>query len=66
MVFKKLGELKKKIFGEKGQGMVEYALIIAFVVGVAVYITQSGTLGEQISGTFDDAVNQLSSSRAAK
>ena len=44
---------------EKGQGMVEYALIIAFVVAIAVYLTQSGSLGEAISGTFNSAAEQL-------
>ena len=48
--------------GEKGQGMVEYALIIAFVVAIAVYLTSGDDgLGEAISGTFDSAANQLKS-----
>ena len=45
---------------QKGQGMVEYALIIAFVVAIAVYLTQSDGLGNAISGTFTSAANQIS------
>lgn len=47
---------------ETGQGLVEYALIIAFVVGIAVYF-MSGTspLGESVEGSFDSAHEQIDS-----
>ena len=46
---------------EKAQGMVEYALIIAFVVAIAVYLTNSGGLGGAISNVFSSAAKQISS-----
>ena len=42
---------------EEGQGMVEYALILALVAIAA--ITVLGTLGTKINGIFDKAVNEL-------
>ena len=46
--------------GEKGQGMVEYALIIAFVVAIAAYLAGGdSSLGGAVSGTFNKAANQL-------
>ena len=45
--------------GEKGQGMIEYALIIAFVVGVAVYLTGNDSIGQGVQQTFQSAANQL-------
>lgn len=48
---KLIGKLKKS---EKGQGMVEYALIIAFVAAIAIFVL-NGRLGSAISGAFDQA-----------
>ena len=58
---KHIRNFMKAQLGEKAQGMVEYALIIAFVVAIAVYLTQSGGIGQAISGVFDSAKNQISS-----
>lgn len=60
----------EKYLGKKGQGMVEYALIIAFVVGVAVtaFGGESG-LGKAIEATFNKAtatLNTLSGTTPAK
>ena len=47
---------------EKAQGMVEYALLVAFVVGIAAYLVYGGDgdgLGEKIEGTFDQAGDVL-------
>ena len=44
---------------QKGQGMVEYALIIAFVVAIAVYLSSDGGLGKAISSTFSSAAGAL-------
>ena len=58
-----LNYLKVRYLGEKGQGMVEYALILAFVVAVAGVVFAQGTdkgLGNAINGivqTVTDAVN---------
>ena len=48
-----LNYLKVRYLGEKGQGMVEYALILAFVVAVAAAVFAKGTgsgLGQAING----------------
>ncbi len=57
MIMQKIQQLR-----EKGQGMVEYALIIAFVVGIAVYLTQSNSLGGAVSNVFESAKTQIDSS----
>jgi len=59
MIKQVLDYLKARYMDEKAQGMVEYALIIAFVVAIAIYLTNSGGLGEAISSTFDNASAQL-------
>lgn len=38
---------------EKGQGIVEYALILAFVVIVAAAITNGGGLQEKVKSVFE-------------
>ncbi len=43
--------------GEKGQGIVEYALILAFVVVVAAAISNGGTLQEKVGGAFNNMAN---------
>ncbi len=48
---KLVAKLKKQ---EKGQGMVEYALIIAFVAAIAIFVL-NGKLGTVIGGAFDKA-----------
>ena len=48
---KLLNKLKKS---EKGQGMVEYALIIAFVAAIAIFVL-NGKLKDSIGGAFDAA-----------
>ena len=51
--------LKDRYMSEKGQGMVEYALIIAFVVGLAIVLTQQNGLSDAISNVFSDAASQV-------
>ena len=41
---------------EKGQGIVKYALILAFVVVVAAAITNSGGLRNKIADVFNNVV----------
>ena len=55
-----LEALRVKYLGKKGQGMVEYALIIAFVVGIAAvaFGGESG-LGKAIKDTFTKATTTL-------
>lgn len=53
-----MNSFMKKYLGKKGQGIVEYALIIAFVVGIAsVAFSGDNSLGQKIKDTFASAVN---------
>lgn len=45
--------LKVRYCSEKGQGIMEYALILAFVVVVAVAIGNGGDLQTKVKGVFD-------------
>lgn len=43
----------RKFFRGKGQGIVEYALLLAFVVAIAIFALQpKGQLGQGISKNF--------------
>ena len=53
---KLIAKLKKS---EKGQGMVEYALIIAFVAAIAIFAL-NGKLRAVIGGAFDQASSAVS------
>ena len=46
--------LKARYISEKAQGIVEYALILAFVVVVATAITNGGDLQTKVKNVFDD------------
>ena len=46
--------LKARYLSEKAQGIVEYALLLAFVVIVALAITNAGGLKEKVSGAFNN------------
>lgn len=52
--------IQKLKSSEKGQGMVEYALIIAFVAAIAIFVL-NGRLGTAISGAFDQASQAVDS-----
>jgi len=57
-----MGILRKinSFLAQKGQGMVEYALILAFIVAIAVYFTASTSpLGTAISSIHSNAADQL-------
>ena len=43
---------------EKGQGMVEYALIIAFVAAIAIFALNGG-LKTAVSSAFSNAASQV-------
>lgn len=45
----------KPVLGEKGQDMVEYALMLAIVVGIGWLIYQQGELDEEISQIFSQS-----------
>ncbi|WP_416196754.1 pilin protein [Selenomonas sp.] len=46
--------LKARYLSEKAQGIVEYALILAFVVAVATAITNGGGLRNKVAKVFTD------------
>lgn len=59
-MFTILTHLKNRYLSQKAQGIVEYALILAFVVVLAIVLTQSGGLSESIKNVFNDTTNQVS------
>jgi pilus assembly protein Flp/PilA len=54
------GDIMLFALKEKGQGMLEYALILVFIVLVVVVVLKM--LGPQIGGVFSRISNSLSSS----
>lgn len=51
--------LKDRYMSEKGQGMVEYALIIAFVVALAIVLSSDSGLKSAIENVFGSAASQI-------
>lgn len=63
-MFKKIQKLIDKLkASEKGQGMVEYALIIAFVAAIAIFAL-NGSLRTAVSSAFDKAKDNVTSATA--
>lgn len=56
--------IKKLKASEKGQGMVEYALIIAFVAAIAIVALNNG-LGDAVKNAFTNASSLVSSAGQA-
>ena len=54
--------LKARYLSEKAQGIVEYALILAFVVVVAAAITDGGGLRDKVAKVFTDVTNAFGNS----
>ena len=48
--------LKARYMSEKAQGIVEYALILAFVVAIAAVVGSNGTLTTKIQNVFQGVV----------
>ena len=46
----------RNMINKKGQGIIEYALILAFVVGIAMMTLKGVNLGDAIMDTFDKVV----------
>ena len=58
-MFKHIQKLINKLkVSEKGQGMVEYALIIAFVAAIAIFALNGG-LKSAVNSAFTNAVTQV-------
>ena len=51
--------LKARYLSEKGQGMAEYALVLAFVVAIIVAVGTTG-LSDDIKSAFDKVSGQIS------
>lgn len=47
--------IPQKIFSQKGQGLLEYALIATFVAAIAVFVTLNGGFGATIENLFGAA-----------
>ncbi len=54
--------IQARYLSEKAQGMVEYALILAFVVALAIVLTQSNGVKGGIQNTFGNVSNTLANS----
>lgn len=51
--------VQSRLASEKGQGIVEYALILAFVVILAIALSSSGGLGDAVKATFQNVIAKL-------
>ena len=49
----------REFFKGKGQGIVEYALLLAFVVAIAIFALQDGTLGSALSKNFASTASKV-------
>ena len=58
----------RPVLGEKGQDMVEYALMLAIIVGIGWLIYQQGNLADSIKQVFSDSSDLMteSASKSAK
>lgn len=55
-----------RLKSEKGQGIVEYALLLAFVVAIATAaLSADGGLGEAIKKVFADTAQELNGNAGA-
>ena len=64
-MFTILTHLKNRYLSQKEQGILEYALILAFVVVLAVVLSSDSGLGESIKGVFTKASTQVSNPTGA-
>ena len=51
--------LKNRYMSQKAQGIVEYALILAFVVVVAAALINGGELSNAVTNVFSNTTNKL-------
>ena len=49
----------RKFFKEKGQGIVEYAVLLAFVVAIAAYLFSSSGIKDEVTATFEETKSVL-------
>lgn len=59
-MFTILYHLKNRYMSQKAQGIVEYALILAFVVAIAIFITSGdNSLSNAVQGVFTKTATQV-------
>lgn len=59
-MFTILEHLKNRYMSQKAQGIVEYALILAFVVAIAIFITSGdNSLSDAVKGVFTKSADQI-------
>lgn len=49
----------RRFFKEKGQGIVEYAVLLAFVVAIAAYLFTSSGIKNEVTATFSSTQSML-------
>ena len=54
-----LNYFRTRYMSEKAQGMAEYALVLAFVVGVIALVVANGGLGTAINNAFTKVSNSI-------
>ena len=59
------GLVQKIKSSEKGQGMVEYALIIAFVAAIAIWAFSDDGVGSAITDAFNNAGTMVEGANSA-
>ncbi len=52
-----------RFFEQKAQGIVEYALILAFVVAIAAGLTNAGGIKDKVSAIFTQVGNTLDTAK---
>ena len=65
-VNKNLDYIKCRYFSEKGQGIVEYALILAFVTIIAAALINKGGLQENIQAVITKVTGLLGKAQGAQ
>ena len=63
---KNLDYIKCRYFSEKGQGIVEYALILAFVTIIAAALINKGGLQENIKAVITKVTGLLGKAQGAQ
>lgn len=49
----------RKFFKEKGQGIVEYAVLLAFVVAIAAWLFSNSGIKNEVTATFNSTKSVL-------
>lgn len=55
----KISTAPRKIFSQKGQGLVEYALLFGFIAAVALFVFAKGGFGQSMTDTFGTASDNV-------